>query len=261
MIRAALALALALIASPAEARCRLALALALDVSGSVDMREYRLQLDGLNAALSDPEVRAAFFAMPEAPVSLAVYEWSSSNYQRLVLDWTSIGTPDDLSNVQARLSGWQRAPAPEATGLGAALVYGKRLLSSSPGCWAQTLDVSADGKNNDWPTPQRLRAGSRLDGMTVNGLVVATDFQRGEDRVAAGAAELSAYFHAFVIQGPGAFVEVALGYESYADAMRRKLLRELKVQPLGQMDGPAPRSVRSVDVADLIAPEALHATE
>lgn len=31
----------------AQANCRLALALGLDVSGSVDSREYRLQLDGL----------------------------------------------------------------------------------------------------------------------------------------------------------------------------------------------------------------------
>ena len=34
----------------ARAQCRQALLLALDVSGSVDAREYRLQLDGLAAS-------------------------------------------------------------------------------------------------------------------------------------------------------------------------------------------------------------------
>ena len=47
-----LAAALALVASPA-AGCELALALAVDVSGSVEADEYRLQMDGIAAALAD----------------------------------------------------------------------------------------------------------------------------------------------------------------------------------------------------------------
>jgi len=68
----------------AAAPCRLALAMALDVSGSVDQKEYRLQLDGLAKALTDPDVSAAFLGMPGAPVAHAVYEWSASSYQRVV---------------------------------------------------------------------------------------------------------------------------------------------------------------------------------
>ncbi|MFC6686684.1 DUF1194 domain-containing protein [Jhaorihella thermophila] len=76
MIRAAL-LALCLVPPlPAAAACRHALALGLDVSGSVDGREYRLQLDGLAAALRDPRVKQALLAMPAAPVRIAVFEWS-----------------------------------------------------------------------------------------------------------------------------------------------------------------------------------------
>ena len=41
----------------AAAECRLALSLGLDVSSSVDAREYRLQTEGLAAALIAPEVR------------------------------------------------------------------------------------------------------------------------------------------------------------------------------------------------------------
>ena len=39
--------------------------------------------------------------------------------------------------------------------------------------------------------------------------------------------ELVTYFRERVIQGADAFVEVALGFDDYADAMKRKLLREL----------------------------------
>jgi len=46
---------------------------------------------------------------------------------------------------------------------------------------------------------------------------------------------LSAYYTANVIRGPDAFVEVALGYEDYAAAMERKLLRELASIAIGQL--------------------------
>ena len=61
MIRAGVAalVGATLWASAGVAECRQALALGLDVSGSVDAREYRLQLDGVAGALDDPAVRAA----------------------------------------------------------------------------------------------------------------------------------------------------------------------------------------------------------
>ena len=111
--------------------CRLALAMALDVSGSVDQQEYRLQVEGLADALIDPEVQDALFAMPEVPVALAVYEWSSSTYQRMIAGWTLLHDPNDLNRLAARLRGWTREPAPEATGIGSALTFGRDLLQAT----------------------------------------------------------------------------------------------------------------------------------
>lgn len=229
-----LTVALSLATAPAQA-CRLALALALDVSGSVSAEEYRLQMSGLATALGDPDVEAALFAIPDAPVALAVYEWSSSRYQRVIQDWTLIEDRTMLRDLRARLSDWSRQKAPEATGLGAALEYGKALLDRAPPCWNRTLDVSGDGKNNDWPDPRVLRRNGTLFGIRINGLVVARDSGSEGGQPPLDAAELSAYFQARVIQGPDAFVEVALGFEDYANAMRRKLLRELKAQPIGAL--------------------------
>ncbi|MCX8955594.1 DUF1194 domain-containing protein, partial [Ruegeria sp. NA] len=56
MIRQVIVFLACLISGPAFGECRQALALGLDVSGSVDSREYRLQLDGLASALTRPEV-------------------------------------------------------------------------------------------------------------------------------------------------------------------------------------------------------------
>ena len=213
--------------------CRLALALALDVSGSVDQTEYRMQMQGLAEALTDPQVQDAIFAMPEVPVAVAVYEWSSSTYQRMIAGWTLLHGVDDLNHLAARIRTWQREPAPEATGIGSALTFGRDLLAENPGCWARTLDISGDGKNNDWPVPRDLKRQGHLAGMRVNALVIARDVEGHGQVIPLEIGELSAYFHAEVIQGPDAFVEVALGFQDYARAMKRKLLRELATRPLG----------------------------
>lgn len=233
-MRALAAVALVVWPGMSEAACRLALILALDVSGSVDALEYRLQMEGTASALGDPDVQAALFAMPDAPVALSVFEWSSASYQRIIHDWVMLRTPADVDRVRARLTGWARARAPEATGLGAALAFARSHFIDAPLCWSQTLDISADGKNNDWPIPERLRDAGQLGTMNVNVLMVAPNYLVSYDRSGVGISQMAAYFEDKIIHGPGAFVEIARGYGDYADAMRRKLIRELSVMPLGQ---------------------------
>ena len=226
-MKAALTFLILLWSGTGAEACRLALALAMDVSGSVDSNEYRLQMNGLATALEDTEVHDAFLALEGVPVALAIYEWSSSRYQRVVQDWTLVDSSLELIALAAKLRAWQREPAPEATGLGAALGYGRDLVDRGPPCWQATLDVSGDGENNDWPTPRDLRRSGELGNLRINGLVIAQSDE--------GAAKLSAYYQAVVIQGRDAFVEVALGFEDYARAIKRKLLKELATQPLGEL--------------------------
>ena len=246
MVKLALALLVAVSATAAPAACRLALVLALDVSGSVDEREYVVQLNGVAAALEHPEVQEALLALPDAPVALAIFEWSSASYQRQVVDWTTLSGASDILAVVDQLRRWRRAPAPEATGLGAAMLHAAELLRDGPQCWAQTVDVSGDGKNNDWPIPRDVRRSGALAGVTINALAIGQELLRGGDTRRMGIAELTAYYRANLIQGPGAFVEVALGYDDYAGAMTRKLMRELSAPPLGQ-HAPEPRRFAGAD--------------
>ena len=226
MIRA-LALAAALAgALPAHAACRQALALGVDVSGSVDSREYRLQLDGIAAALTAPDVRGVLMGMPEAPVALAVYEWSSADFQRVLVDWTVIRDAAALDAIAARLRATKRMPrAPYSTAIGAALRFGAALLARAPDCWQATLDISGDGENNDGPAPEIGRA---LPGeFTVNGLVIGSDSTSGVHARIIRPEWLADYFRAHVLRGPGAFVVPTMGFQTYAEAMEEKLLREL----------------------------------
>ncbi|MGV6847023.1 MAG: DUF1194 domain-containing protein [Marinibacterium sp.] len=234
MIRAVwLAAVLALMAAAsATAACRQALVLALDVSGSVNAREYRLQLDGLAAALDDPRVRAAILAMPQAPVDLTIFEWSAQDYHRRLLPWTTLSDAAALDSVIVRLRATRRQAAPPGTALGTAILTGTALAGERPGCWKQTVDISGDGKHNNGPHPRSFNPVAQR--VTVNALVIGVGAPRIGDRRQEEIADLAAYFRAYVIRGPGAFVETALGFENFEAAMVRKLLRELEGLTLSQ---------------------------
>lgn len=224
---AALALALALAALPAGAgaACRHALAVGLDDSGSVDAREYALQHAGLAQALLSPPVRALLLEDPAAPVWLAVYDWSGPADQRPVLDWTELRDGPVLEDAAARIAGARRGMGALQTAVGSALLYGEALLALRGDCPRLTLDLSGDGVSNLGPRPRDVRLARTAVPVTVNALAVGAGpaGSPGEP----GTAELAAWFAAEVIRGPDAFVETATGFEDFAAAMERKLLREL----------------------------------
>jgi hypothetical protein len=219
----------------AQEVCRQALALGLDVSGSVDAREYRLQLNGLAAALDSGAVRGALLEQPEAPVEILVYEWSGPADQVTLLPWTRITDAAALDAAVELLGGLERREgATPGTALGVAMLHGARMLEQRNQCWRKTLDISGDGKSNLGPRPRSVKPQLEGTGITINALVIGADDPAIGDRRQGEIGELSAYFGAEVILGPDAFVEVALGFEGYAAAMEVKLLRELDGMVLAQ---------------------------
>lgn len=213
-----------------SAECRLALALAIDVSSSVDTEEDELQRNGLAAALLAPEVQRAFFAL-DIPVALAVYEWSGRYNQKLLVDWQVVEGPATLLKVAETIAMSERSHNEYPTAMGYALGYGAMLLDRGPDCHQRTIDVAGDGINNEGFPPERAYIEFPFDGVTVNGLVVnAADFE----------AEVTVidFYREDVIHGPGAFLEIAQGFDDYERAMRRKLERELQPKAIGGLASP-----------------------
>ena len=227
MIRALAFVALMALAGGATAQCRQALALGLDVSGSVDAREYRLQLGGLAQALGDAEVRAKIMAMSSAPIRLIVFEWSGPDDQATLVPWTVLDSEAALNGVIATLGQTTRREATPGTALGVAMQLGRIYLDQQRDCWKRTLDLSGDGKSNLGPRPRDLKAGIEASGITINALVIGVDDPNTGDIRQSEIGELSSYFNAEVILGPDAFVMTAIGFSDYARAMKQKLLREL----------------------------------
>lgn len=227
MIRALILMAV-FVAAPAQAACRLALALGLDVSGSVDRSEYRLQFTSMAAALTHPEVQDSLFSMPTARVRLAVFEWSGPGHQHLLVEWTEITDKEVLEVVAGRIARSRRHSADPSTALGTAMLTGAALLAQQPDCWKRTLDISGDGKQNTGPHPRAVKQGLDPRDLTINALVIGADGPRYGDVRQTEIAELSSYFQANVLLGPDSFVETALGFEEFEDAMVRKLKREME---------------------------------
>jgi len=233
MRRELLALAFGVWTEAADAACRQALALGLDVSGSVDAREYRLQMDGLAAALDTPKVRQALLMMPDTPVNLLIYEWSGPEDPAVVLPWSAVTGPQVLDGIIGRLRSLERRQATPGTALGLAMREGVSLLQQRPDCWKLTLDLSGDGKSNLGPRPVDIKPEIEPTGITINALVIGADAPALGDVRQADISGLSAYFQSNVIVGSDSFVETALGFDDYAAAMARKLERELETVILG----------------------------
>ena len=195
----------------------------MDVSASVDAQEYLLQQNGLIAALLSDEVQAGFLEGP-GPVAFSVYEWSGRFQQDVLVPWTMVTSEADLVTIAEQISQGSRRSTDFPTALGYALGFAADMFAQAPQCLFNTLDVSGDGQNNDGFAPSSAYSHFPLDGITVNGLAIG-----GAQR------EIAEYYEQEIIRGPGAFVEFASNHDDFAEAMQRKLERELRVMILGEL--------------------------
>ncbi|WP_072779342.1 DUF1194 domain-containing protein [Marivita hallyeonensis] len=199
------------LAQPALA-CRTALILAMDVSQSVDPGEYRLQVDGLAAALRDPEIAEI---LVRDQVALSVIQWSGVDAQEVSLDWTQMLSQ---SHVQLFANAVQRLPRAfvmSNTAPAEAMSTALEHFDRGPNCARRVIDMSGDGTPNAGGEVTRFRRLAEREGVTVNGLAIE----------GLGVA-ITNFYTRNVITANG-FVETARGHRDYARAIRRKVLREI----------------------------------
>lgn len=192
--------------------CDLALVLAVDVSGSVDQHEYRIQMDGLAAALNDGIVTDALIEQ-EAQVTLI--QWSGSSRQDQTIGWTALRTPEDVALLADRIANNPRRWRNFSTAVGEAVGLAIDTFSAVPQCRRKVIDVSGDGVSNEGPSPTTHRATLKAKTIIVNALAIETD-----------ETDLTAWFFENLLHGEGAFVMTADGFEDYPEQILRKLQRE-----------------------------------
>ena len=206
---------------PVGARaCELALVLAVDVSGSVDRREYDIQMQGLAAGLRDGIVREA---LVDSQAMLTLVQWTGSSRQQQTVPWSLMATDADVEAFAARVGSDPRVWRNYSTAIGEALQMAEGLLADVAHCRRMVIDVSGDGISNEGVEPSSRHPALKNLGVTVNALAIET-----------GDEDLTGWFFENLIMGSGAFVITANGFEDYPEQIRRKLIREITT-PLSQV--------------------------
>lgn len=190
----------------------------VDVSGSVQNDEYEKQRNGYVQALRDPEVIAAI--QSRGTVAIVYVEWSGSTpiyaeAQRTVA-WGIVRDSETGEKLAQQIADSPRLDSRGGTALFEALALGVTIVRK--GYYVSernVIDISGDGPDNT-NIPDRLRKNFPAD-ITVNGLpIIDTD-----------SPDLEKYYRTQVVRGPGSFVEVAHGFDEFADAIKRKLIKEI----------------------------------
>lgn len=223
-----------LAALPATAQdVDLELVLMADSSGSITMDEIRFQRAGYAAALTDPEVLGAIANTAYGRIAITYVEWGQFDSQDVVVPWTVIEGADSATGfAEALMAAPRKARGRNA--IGAALIFGRDLiLHNDIDGWRRIIDFSADSTGNfNGPSIAEGREAALLAGITINGLAVACRDCRGDwdsdlGGGTGGNPGLEAQFRDRIIGGRGAFVVTAETRDSFAAAVKRKLILEI----------------------------------
>ncbi|HEY7690673.1 MAG TPA: DUF1194 domain-containing protein [Dongiaceae bacterium] len=222
------------IARPSAA-ANLALVLLTDVSSSIDEGEYAMVKDGYRAAFADPQVIAAILGNGGG-VAVTYVEFSDASNVRVVQGWQLL-----TDAASARAFGEAVAAAPRSstgnTALAASLKQATALLQAADfGDARKVIDVASD---HPWDGGRSATVRDRAveAGITINALPIIEKFQYksfdGQTNTAAiewRTSDMAAFYHQYVIGGPGSFLIEAHDFAAFGEALKRKLLRELIAQ-------------------------------
>lgn len=223
----------------------LELVLAVDASGSVDAREFELQLSGIAQGFRDPDVQRAISSGELGRIAVALMIWSDARSKKAISKWVLIDSnaaADSFARLTMSQLGRRKSFLGKGgTGIGAAIGRGVQMIRRNGFQGARRIiDVSGDGHETPlqfgeaMALPEAHRRAERRS-VTVNGLAILSDDPN-----------LTSYYERKVISGPGSFVITADDYDDFARAMKLKLLREIQVLTgsIAPEAGATPRPIR-----------------
>jgi hypothetical protein len=192
-----------------------ALVLAVDVSASVSADSYLLQRNGIARAFENRRLVDAISGIPGG-IEVLVLEWSDPDRIEVTVGWQRVAGADDAAALAAAVRAVKRS-SNGLTAIGAALLGAAWAFDRMPEpAERRIIDISGDGMANFGVPPMTARDQVVAAGISINGLAILTEEPW-----------LAGYYRSNVIGGPGAFVTVARDFESFADAMLRKLMQEV----------------------------------
>jgi len=208
---------------PASAQAvDLQLVLAVDTSGSVSEQRFQLQKQGYVAAFRSPRLLQAIASGATRAIAVTMTQWTGPVLQIQVVPWMRI---DSEASMLAFADAIDKAPRQlfgGGTSISGAIDHAMTLFPKTELQGARrVIDVSGDGANNRGRPSAEARDEAVRAGATINGLPILA-LEPWLDR----------YYWDNVVGGPGAFVITAESYETFADAVLKKLVIEIAAAPL-----------------------------
>jgi hypothetical protein len=169
------------------------------------------------AAFRHARVLQAIRSGPNQAIAATMVQWTGPTLQVQVLGWTRIGEEETAAAFAAAIEGAPRQLFGGGTSISGAIDYGSTLFPKSPfRASRRVIDISGDGSNNRGRPANLARDDAVAAGIGINGLPIL-----------ALEPDLDRYYYDNVIGGPGAFVVAARNYETFADAILKKLITEI----------------------------------
>jgi hypothetical protein len=207
--------ALALFWAVSAQAAALALVMAIDVSESVSSERYALQHDGIAHAFETPQLVDQIVAVPGG-IEALVLEWSDPDKIAITVGWTRIANRAAAGAFAEAVRHTQRTSF-GLTAIGSAMLAAAAAFEHMPEpADHRVIDISGDGMANFGEPPATARDRLVATGITINGLAILSEEPWLDD-----------YYRHNVIGGPSSFVIVAQNYDSFAQAMLRKLVQEV----------------------------------
>ena len=207
----------------------LLLVLAADVSRSIDDAKFKLQRDGYAAAIADPAiVKVMQTAGPKRRIGLIFIEWAGVGETKIVVDWASIGSQAEATKFADAIMAAPRPFYGRTSIAGAIDVSVEQLRTSPYKSDRRLIDISGDGTNNSGRDIGEARDVAVAQGIIINGIVILSavplPFNPQHTHPPGG---LLAYYQNNVIGGVGSFAVAAEGFETFGQALRTKLVKEI----------------------------------
>ena len=213
---------------PVQTDVALALVLAVDASGSVSDDRFELQKQGYAAAFRHRQVLNSIRSLVTQSIAVTMMQWTGPQLHVQTVDWTLVKDEVSVNALADAIDASKRQLFGGGTSISGAIDYSRILLTASPFLGIRrVIDISGDGANNRGRAVTLARDEAVHDGISINGLPILT-LEPDLDR----------YYYDNVVGGPGAVMVPARNYDTFADAILKKLITEIA--------GTAPNTLREV---------------
>ncbi len=205
--------------APARAQTAvdLQLILAVDASGSVNTERFELQRKGYVAAFRDKQVLEAIRGGGNRSIAVSMFQWTGPALQAEIVPWTLVKDEATAETVAALMATTPRKIFGGGTSISGAIDHAMKSFPQSPFKGERrVIDVSGDGSNNRGRPAGRARDEAVAAGVVINGLPIL-----------AWEPDLDTYYMGNVVGGPGSFMVVAKDFETFADAILKKMVLEI----------------------------------